>query len=369
MQSEGFNTLYLKLAGEIEADILQSGRREGDKYISIREITVKFGISQITAVNAVEYLKKIGVLETVERKGLFVKRLPATEPLKIHYLLREDTPGVFLHPYHAEIISGIKDFLKSGDGSTELHLSPYNPDEAELAKNMERIFSRHKNVSAIVADETPGRLEGILSDMNIPFAMIAGTEKTSGLRLIKSDEKKGALETAEHLYKLGHRNILILCRKMKSGSIDTASERLDALKEAFRKYPEITVSFQDIGGVSFEDGLEAGEKAIRSIKAKSISAVVAYCDDVAAGFMQKLAAHNLKIPDDISLSSYNDLPVARLLTPPLTTVALPCRRMGAAAAKALLEKYRGYEFGGASVEVYPEALVIRASTGKLQRQN
>ena len=116
-----------------------------------------------------------------------------------------------------------------------------------------------------------------------------------------------------------------------------------------------------IAGDSFSD--EAGYQAMRGFLrvAKRPTAVLALGNPQALGAMRAVGEVGLKIPDDISLVGFGDLPYADYLATPLTTVAQDVARLGQEASALMCEAMRRGKLGGAACRRVPTRLVLRSS--------
>ena len=109
----------------------------------------------------------------------------------------------------------------------------------------------------------------------------------------------------------------------------------------------------------FEGGAGAAERVLDA----GVTAVLAYNDLVAAGILSRLAELGVRVPDELSVVGFDDIPLAAMLTPPLTTVAAPTVRAGACAVEALLGRLEPGAAGPAPCErELPAVLVVRGST-------
>ncbi|MFI6038931.1 LacI family DNA-binding transcriptional regulator [Streptomyces sp. NPDC051315] len=156
------------------------------------------------------------------------------------------------------------------------------------------------------------------------------------------DNESGAYAMASHLLSAGHRRVLVL---PGPAGLTTAQGRLRGVTRAFEAY-----------GVAFDRGLvrhgpyddgygyAAVEAALRDTP--DFTAVLAGTDVVAAGSLRALRAAGLRVPDDVSLVGYDDIPLASQLTPQLTTVHVPYEEMGRVALRAVADRWEGARPGG-----------------------
>ena len=195
-----------------------------------------------------------------------------------------------------------------------------------------------------------------LEALNVRYASIAPREKNArlGARL---DERRAVREMMAHIVSLGHRRIAHIKGHRDHGASEwRLNGYKDGLAAAGIEYDKALVL---PGEFSFESGV-AGAKALLSMKSPP-TAIFAANDDTAAGVMHVAAERGLRIPQDLSVFGFDDLPMARQLWPALTTVRQASREMGRIAAEQLLLSIR--EPGAAGMVQVPYELVLRASTG------
>jgi LacI family transcriptional regulator len=99
---------------------------------------------------------------------------------------------------------------------------------------------------------------------------------------------------------------------------------------------------------------------------KPFTALFAYNDISAIGAIRALQEQGLRVPQDVSVMGFDDIPVAAFNTPTLTTVRQPLARMGQVAAQTLLERIAGRDDYPSEIAIEPE-LVVRESTAKAPR--
>jgi DNA-binding LacI/PurR family transcriptional regulator len=158
-----------------------------------------------------------------------------------------------------------------------------------------------------------------------------------------------------YLASLGHTRAAFVSGPRHSWS---NQQRHKGLRAAIRAYG---IEVDTIGPVApqFESGLTAAEQVIEA----GVTAVLAYNDLVAVGILSRLAQLGVKVPDELSVVGFDDIPLAAMVTPPLTTVALPTTLAGQAAVDLLLDRLQdGGQSTAPDVRKLPARLVIRGST-------
>ncbi|MFB6516603.1 LacI family DNA-binding transcriptional regulator [Streptomyces sp. NPDC056401] len=172
------------------------------------------------------------------------------------------------------------------------------------------------------------------------------------------DDRGGAFRLTEHLLTLGHRHIAYVAGPP---GLSTTRERLAGHRDALRDHdPELPAH---CAGLTVHAGFErsAGYDATRELlrRGAPFTAVAAANDTVATGVAAALREAGLRIPEDVSVAGFDDLPVCVDTAPTLTTVRLPLREAGVLAAQ-LVTGRRALPPGG--ITTLPAELTVRAST-------
>jgi LacI family transcriptional regulator len=233
-------------------------------------------------------------------------------------------------PYYGEALRGIED---------ELHKANYVPlfvsghwNEAE-EKN--RLFMlQERKVDGIIV--LTGKLsDATLVDMaaKIPVVVTGRRLSADGLFSIDFDNTEGASLAVRHLHALGHTRVAFI-----SGPLDhpDATERLQGFKdEASKKGMAL-----DEALIVYSDYQEAGGfRAMNTLLDARVqfTAVLAANDQMAYGARLALHRSGLRVPEDISLIGFDDLPHSAFTLPPLTSVRQSVYEIGVSAAKAMID--------------------------------
>ena len=158
---------------------------------------------------------------------------------------------------------------------------------------------------------------------------------------------------ADHLYGLGHRRLAYLSGVARSAS---NAARLAALAEFRADHPDVELSELE-SGVDFDSGAAAADAVI----ATGATGVLAFNDLVAMGLLSALSDRGVRVPQDVSITGFDDIPFAAYTSPPLTTASVPAAELGTLAWRAMNAVLTGDEASGA-VRLAPE-VVLRGSTG------
>lgn len=190
-------------------------------------------------------------------------------------------------------------------------------------------------------------------------AVLIGRLPTEKICSVDVDNTAAAQMAVEHLLAQGHTRIG--CITNAPTSFIAAAERLhgyqEALADAGLAYDNNLIRYGDYGP-------ESGYQAMTSLlqEPNLPTAIFVASDVVAFGVMTAIHEHNLKIPDDIAVIGFDDVPLSRYMNPPLTTVHLPAKELGRKAGELLLDLILHQVEPGRQVTLDTE-LVIRNSSG------
>jgi LacI family transcriptional regulator len=253
--------------------------------------------------------------------------------------------------YSSPIISGIEQYLRKRDYFF-LTVVPRH-DQALLSRYSQLLSER--GVEGIITVDTTVQEAPLL-----PTVAIAGHKRLKGITNIVLDHKRAAVLALNHLKDLHHERIAF----MKGNPVSSDSvDRWDAICKVAVELginidPELTVQIDaddptPMLGYPFTKQLLAREKPF--------TAIFAYNDISAIGAIRAILEQGLRVPQDISILGFDDIPGAAFHTPSLTTVRQPLNRMGEVAAQTLLDRIEGRKEYPAEIAIEPE-LVVREST-------
>jgi DNA-binding LacI/PurR family transcriptional regulator len=205
----------------------------------------------------------------------------------------------------------------------------------------------------------------VLCSSRLAPATLARLEPTPTLVLVNRlvpgrpsvvvDSAGGMRQAMRHLADLGHVRCAFVAGPRRSWS---DRERRRGLHAGARAAGAEIVT---IGPVvpQFASGAAAADRVLES----GATAVLAYNDLVAVGILSRLTELGVHVPNELSVVGFDDIPLAAMVTPPLTTVTAPTELAGRAAVEALLDRLeRGDAAPLAAVKRLPTTLVVRGST-------
>jgi LacI family transcriptional regulator len=212
-------------------------------------------------------------------------------------------------------------------------------------------------VIEVVNDLTSEHLAA-LSRARLPLVVIDPLNPPrSHVTSVGSTNFAGGLAATQHLLALGHRRVAFMggpasaaCNQARMHGYRAAMEAHDV---------PVLDGYVRNHGFLYEDGL-AGGAALLDLPERP-TAVFAGSDESAAGVLEAARAHGLRIPEDLSVVGFDDTHVARLASPPMTTVRQPLREMGGVALRTALRLANGDRLDSHHVELATQ-LVVRGST-------
>jgi LacI family transcriptional regulator len=268
--------------------------------------------------------------------------------------------GVLLPDMHGEFFSELVRGLDLAARAAGYHLlvSGSHNDPAETAEVLQAL---HGRVDGLVV-MTPGLGGSWLRaslPRGLPVVLLNEEDGDPGHEALGIDNRLGARLAVEHLLGLGHRSIAFI--RGPAGNSD-AARRLEGYRDALRAHsiaPEPRLELH--GDFSEERGAAAGTSIAR-LRPRP-TAIFAANDATAIGCLTALRELGVRVPEDVSLVGFDDIPIARYLSPPLTTVRVPIAELGRRAMSRLLARVAGGGPGDGAHEVIAPTLSIRASAG------
>jgi LacI family transcriptional regulator len=213
----------------------------------------------------------------------------------------------------------------------------------------------------LVLPRNPIDYVGTLTRRNFPFVLIDHQGTGEECPAVGATNWQGAYTATEYLIRLGHQRIGFITGSMDLGC---AVDRLEGYRSALRTHhiPELSGLIYE--GTFFQpDGYNGASSMLDGITPPT--AIFASNDVMAMGVMDAVRNRGLRIPDDISVVGFDNIPQSALVYPPLTTVQQPLEQMGRVATQMLLGILKNPEKDTSRIEL-PTELILRASTSALK---
>ena len=266
------------------------------------------------------------------------------------------------NPFFPEVVRGAEDTAHLA-GYTLLIASSDN--DAAKEDVYLRLFLA-KRVDGVILTKAPGRLapelQRALAKAGVPIVLLARTAPGLTTDAVELDDKGAAYEGVTHLLRLGYTRVGFI-GGLRGTS--TSRRRLDGYKAALRDWKiRLDPALVADGDFRVESGYRAG---LDLLKARPDAVFIAnYLMTV--GFMEALRQYRLRCPEDVALVTCDDYPWMDSFSPRLTTIDLPKRELGAAAAELLVERI-AKKSGKARTVKLKNSMRVRESCGCGLRAN
>ncbi len=260
------------------------------------------------------------------------------------------------NPFFSSIIKGAEDAaLERG---YNIILCNSNDEPQREATYLRVLRERQVDGLLIASSQMADDTIAGLREEAFPFVLLnRATRSTEDLAVVV-DNHAAAVEVVGHLAALGHRRVGHIAgpQNTTTGVDRREGYRAGVLAYGLDDEPQLVIEAD-----AFSE--EAGQQALRIMLAGPArpTAVFAANDLIAIGMLQRLREIGAHVPGDLSIVGFNDIPLAGLLEPALTTVRVPQLAMGVAGAHLLIDRLEGRPIAEVRLTM-PTELVLRAST-------
>jgi LacI family transcriptional regulator len=330
--------------------------------VTIKEVAREAGVSVATVSRVIN--EKGPVREETQRRirRVVEKLRYAPHGAARSLIMRKThTLGVLLPDlfgeFFSELIRGID--VAARQRGYHLIVSGSHGDRAETRALLRAMRGRVDGLVVLSANLDAGELEANLP-FEFPVVLLNGAGK-GVFDAVRVDNYGGASAMVHHVIGLGHRRIAFVTGPPKN--LD-AAERLRGFRDAVSRAAG-TSALEIPGDFREEAGYRAAARILR-FKSRP-TAILAANDAMAIGLLCAFRDCHVHVPEDIALAGFDDIPMARYMTPPLTTVSVPIADLGARAAARLLHVLDETDGRHRREEILPTTLVVRASCGALLR--
>jgi LacI family transcriptional regulator len=331
---------------------------EGAPRVTITAIAREAGVSVPTVSRVVNRRGDVSPatrarIEDLLRRHGYRRRTPrADERANLVDLVFNDLDS----PWAVEIIRGVEDVAHPAGMGTVV--SAIHSRSSSARQWLQNLRARASDGVILVTSDLNSGLHEELRRLDVPTVVVdpAGVPSLD-VPTIGATNWAGGMSATEHLLSLGHTRIGFIAGPTR---LLCSRARLDGYRAAL-----------DSAGVPVRDELivqgdfyhESGFHGANTLfdLPEPPTAVFAASDQMALGVIEALRRRGLRVPHDASVAGFDDLPVVRWSSPPLTTVRQPLSEMGRLAARTVLRCVAGEEIESPRVELATE-LVVRAST-------
>ncbi|MDR3708841.1 MAG: LacI family DNA-binding transcriptional regulator [Capsulimonadaceae bacterium] len=342
-------------------------KRPVSKTASLRDVAAKAGIGIATASSVLNGSRSNTRVSEATRKRIVdaarelryhpnaVARALAGHPTKTLGVLF-GLPRVTIaesNPFAFAVIEGIL----AGAAKEGYNVTLFTEPWVDAAQSLGKMRDGRVDGVIVIAASSQSDILPTLSEFGVPAVALAAAASDSPVPAVDVDNHAGSRMAVNHLLELGHRRIAHL-------------QGDDTLSSAVRSRDGFLQALRDAGIEAAEGYVPAGTYEEKSGYERAIfllerpdppTAIVAANDVLAIAAIQAAHDRNVRVPEDLSVVGFDDIPMAAFIDPPLTTVHQDLLGMGTKAVRVLMQVLRGEATPGEPFLFMP-VLVVRKST-------
>lgn len=332
--------------GRMRITIADVASRAGVSKTTVsRVLNEKSDLDQMTAARVRRVIDEMGYVPSSGAVGLARGRTGVVGVL---------VPSL-TWPWVGEVMQGVIDAMEAA--SQGVLLFTCNQGDESMRRFASQVSAR--SFDGLVVIEPEGTLDYIsgLHAEGLPVVMIDDRARQPLFPSVATTNFAGAESAAHHLLDSGRRRPVVIRGSHEYGC---TAERLDGFSRAFVSAGLPIDPAMIVGGDFTFDG---GRLAVQRLLDKDVrfDAIFAHNDLSAAGALRSLHSARMRVPEDVAVVGFDDVPLAAVTGPGLTTVHQPLREMGMAAARMLLSHVQGTQTPPTRL-VIPTTLTIRESS-------
>jgi len=263
------------------------------------------------------------------------------------------------NPFFVDVVRGVEDYAYQNNFA--VMIGNFGQDEKKEKLYLD-IF-QSENIDGLIVAPIHGKDKGIenLVKKNIPVVCIDRGLTEIDVDVVKVDNELGAFNAIDHLLYMGHKRIAFISGNFK---IPTYIERMSGYKKALEKHGvPFDESLVFARNNDYRSGFEIAQKILELEQRPT--AIFSGNNLLTLGALEAIHAENIKIPEEISIIGFDDMPWSISLNPPLTAVRQPGFDMGRKAAEMLYERIANPGKKKENVILKTE-LMLRKSTTRIE---
>jgi len=258
------------------------------------------------------------------------------------------------NPFFLDIFRSLESEARHHAYEVVVANTDYNP--RRLVNSVHLMMGRRvAGLAAIVSEMEPTLMQELI-ESNLPIVFYDVGTSAKNISNIRVNYQKGIQKIVEYLYSLGHRHMAFVGHHT---SLEPLLDRKVSFLESMKRHAG-AVEFTTVAD---RDEPPGGEQATRALLATGFrpTAIICVNDYMALGVLKALRESGLQVPDDVSVTGYDNISLSGYAFPALTTVNIPRENIGRLSFEALVPP-EGGQVQGRGFSIDPE-VVIRESTG------
>ena len=321
--------------------------------ITIKQVAQRAGVSAscvskyLRDENSVRQYNKERIAEAIKSLRYIPSQAARSLRQGKSMMVKAIMPSITL-PFFAEIFERMRTAFS--DSGYTLILQTIDAEKPFSARD----FSGVDGVVVVFPDEDTliGQIEETLSSMDKPLVALAGHKLVNNIGAVHVDISDGMAQAARYILDCGRSRIAFV------GGVESSISS----SERYRGFVRVVSPTLQCGvyrrNFSIDWGYEAAKKMVESQRVPD--AVLCENDSLAAGVIKFMMTHGVSVPGDIWVAGFDNIPLAEMYTPSISSVSLPSENMSLAAADMLINAMNGGKLGEMQ---FKTELLLRESTG------
>ncbi len=309
-------------------------------------------VSEVTRDKVMQVVKRVNYTPNAAARGLAAGRKHV-----LGLVIPTGVAALFTDPYFPILIQGVSSACNAREYSVMLWLAEPEYERRQIRQIMYSGLVDGVIVSSMLLNDS---LVQALSDGDLPFMLVGRHPTDTRASYVDADNIGGAREAVTHLLRLGRTRVATITGPQ---NMIAGTDRLAGYLAALRDRGLISDPSLIAEGDFTESG---GYRAMQQLLSHRLDAVFAASDTMAIGAIRALREAGLRVPDDVAVVGFDDLPQSARTEPPLTSVRQPIYRLGTTTVDSLLDLIE-YPDSPPRRIVLPTELVVRTSCGSALR--
>lgn len=332
--------------------------------VTIKDVARLAGVSPSTVSRVLSNHPKISpatarrVREAMEQLGYMpnaaAKSLVSQTTYTLGIILPRAAEELFLNPFFPEVLRGIS--VSAQQAGYDLLLASGSTEREEREAVTRLVLGRRVDGVILLHSRVGDPLIPFLREQQFPFVLIGRSEDDGGVPSVDNDNVRAAYDATRHLLEKGHRRIAFISGPQ---TFVVSRDRLAGYRAALEETglsvrPDWIIEapfLQEGGYLALDRLLQMPERP---------TALVVTDDLIAIGLLRGLYQYGWRVPDDLALVSFNNIALAELVTPPLSTIDIDIYRLGTTATGLLLRTIFGEKLPTSRI-IIPHRLIVRES--------
>lgn len=309
-------------------------------------------VSEVTREKVLQVVRRVNYTPNIAARSLAAGRTYV-----LGLVIPMGVAALFSDPYFPILIQSVSAACNAHEYSVMLWLAEPEYERRQIRQIVHSGLIDGVIVSSMLLNDS---LVQALVDSHLPFMLVGRHPTNAHVHYVDADNVGGAHEAVTHLLRLGRTRIAIITgpQNMIAGADRLAGYKAALHDRGLALDPDLIVEgdFTEAGGY----------RALQQLLPSRPDAVFAASDMMAIGALRALREAGQRVPEDVPVVGFDDLPQAARVDPPLTTVRQPTYRLGTMTVDSLLDLI-AYPDSAPRRIVLPTELVVRASCGSLLR--